>query len=80
MTYPFYTKTFMSNGLVFSYNRVNSEDDIFSIRLILASNPYPNCSDNCIANALSDRHQVISKKEFSKALREFKKLIRQIQP
>jgi hypothetical protein len=80
MTYPFYTKTFMSNGLVFSYNRVNSEDDIFSIKLILATNPYPSCGDNCIANALSERHEIISQKEFAKALREFKKLIRQIQP
>ena len=77
--YPLYTKTFVMSDRVFSYYRVNSETDIFSFRLLLISG-YPNCSDNCMANALSGDYQVISKKEFAEALKEFKKLVRQIQP
>jgi hypothetical protein len=33
-----------------------------------------------MANALSGEYEVISKKEFAEALKEFKKLVRQIQP
>lgn len=79
MNFPFYTKTFVMSDRVFSYYRVNSETDIFSFRLLLIGG-YPNCSDNCIANALSGDYEVISKKEFAEALKEFKKLVRQIQP
>ena len=78
MNYPFYTKTFITSDWVFSYHRVNSETDIFSFRLLLKLNDYPACSDNCMANALSGDYQVISKKEFAAALKDFKKLVRQI--
>ena len=79
MNFPFYTKTFVMSDRVFSYYRVNSETDIFSFRLLLIGG-YPNCSDNCMANALSGDYEVISKKEFAEALKEFKKLVRKLEP
>jgi exonuclease VII small subunit len=33
-----------------------------------------------MANALSGDYQVISKKEFAEALKEFKKLVRKLEP
>ena len=64
---------------VYAYYRVNSETDIFSFRILLIGG-YPACSDNCIANALSGDYEVISKKEFAETLKEFKKLVRKLEP
>jgi hypothetical protein len=77
---PIYTKLVMANGLVYAYYRVKSQIDIFSIRLTIPGREYPSCGDTCLGNALSDRHQVISQKEFAAALKEFKKLVRLLQP
>jgi hypothetical protein len=78
-SYPFYSKTVLPTGDVFSYNKMEKPGQWgWSIRLEDHITGIPVIEANIVGNMVRDNCIAIDQKEFSEALKQVKKQISKI--